>query len=241
MTPREESIERDGWLAEAAALRRLAASLLRDEHEAEDLVQETWLRARKSDATKSGAWFRTVIRNLARDRLRERGRRQKSEHDAARSESMPSEGQVEERLEVARQIAVEVARLEEPYRTMIHLRYFEDRSPAEIAELSKLPVETVRSRLRRGLETLRQRMDRAHDGRREAWSLALAPLAARVGPVSGGVLTAAGAIMSTKLAVSGAAAVVVAVGLLFVWPRLRSAELREPATTHAQTVDGLER
>jgi RNA polymerase sigma-70 factor (ECF subfamily) len=154
MTLFEESIERDGWLAQAGALRRLAASLLRDEHEAEDLVQETWLRTRKSDpkcdsaksgSAKSGPWFRTVIRNLARDRLRERGRRQQSERDAARAERMPSEEQVSERLEVAQRVAAEVAQIAEPYRTMLHLRYFEDLPSEEIARISGQALERVLS------------------------------------------------------------------------------------------------
>jgi RNA polymerase sigma-70 factor (ECF subfamily) len=237
MTPREESIERDDWLAHAAALRRLAASLLRDEHEAEDLVQETWLRTQRSDATKSGPWYRTVLRNLARDQMRERGRRRLREHDAARSERMPSEEQVSERLEVARQVAVEVARLDEPYRTVIHLRYFEDLSPEEIARASGVPVETVRTRLRRGLETLRQRMDQTHGGRREAWALALTPVAARIGPTTGGVLTAAGAIMSTKLVIAGAAAVIVAIGLFFGASRMRSSETRARSEAPKQALE----
>lgn len=216
MTHRAETIERDDWLRHAAALRRLAASLLADEHEAEDLVQETWLRARKTDAAKSAPWYRTVLRNLARDRMRERGRRSASERDAARAERLPSEGEVAERLEIVRRVAVEVAQLAEPYRTAVHLRYFEDLSPAEIARVAGVPVETVRTRLRRGLETLRERMDRAHGGQRDAWALALVPLATRAGS-GAGFLTSAGTIMSTKVAISGAAAVVVAVGLLLGW------------------------
>jgi RNA polymerase sigma-70 factor (ECF subfamily) len=225
MTPHEETIAGEGWLAHAAALRRLAASLLGDEHEADDLVQETWLRARGSDAALSAGWFRTVIRNLARDRMRERGRRTAHRRKTSHAgERMPSEEQVAERLEVARRVAEEVARLAEPYRTTIHLRYFEDLSPEEIARAAGVPVETVRTRLRRGLATLRQRMDQTHGGRRETWALALAPIAVRVGPTTGGVLAATGAIMSTKLIVAGAAAVVVALGLLFGVSRLRSSE-----------------
>jgi RNA polymerase sigma-70 factor (ECF subfamily) len=234
MTPHEETIAGEGWLRHAAALRRLAASLLGDEHEADDLVQETWLRARGSDAALSAGWFRTVVRNLARDRMRERGRRRQNEQDAARPERMPSESQVAERLEVARRVAVEVARLAEPYRTAIHLRYFEDLSPEAIARASGVPVETVRTRLRRGLDTLRQRMDQTHGGRRDAWALALAPLASRFGPTTGGALTAAGAIMSAKLVVAGAAAVVIALGLLFGLSRLRSSDSRAQAEPQKQ-------
>jgi len=221
MANREGTIDRDDWLAHAAALRRLAAGLLRDEHEAEDLVQETWLRSRRSDAPKSGSWFRAVIRNLARDRMRERGRRAGTEREAARPERVPSAGEIGERLEVAQRLALEVARLTEPYRTVIHLRYFEGLGTEEIARLSGVPVETVRTRLRRGLETLRVRLDSAHGGRREAWALALAPLATR-GGTAGGILATTGAIMSTKFVVTGVAAAVAAVGVFLAWQRLRT-------------------
>jgi hypothetical protein len=87
-------------------------------------------------------------------------------------------------------------------------------------------------------------MDRAHGGRREAWALALAPFAARASPAAGvttgGLLTATGAILSTKLFLSGAAALVAAVGLLFVWTRTRPAEPRERLAAHAASPEEMQ-
>jgi len=209
------------WRAHAQALRRLALSLVRDEGEAQELVQETWVRA--GGAPRSGAWLRAVLRNLWRDRARGAARRAASEAAAARSEALPSSAEIVAELEVAEALAREVAALDEPLRQVVHLRYFEELAPDEIAVRCGLPRETVRTRLRRGLARLRERMDRAHGGERSAWALALAPLVraaernAAGGALAGGTVLV-GTAMATKLLVSGAAAVAAAVGL-WLWTR----------------------
>ncbi|HEX6882258.1 MAG TPA: sigma factor, partial [Planctomycetota bacterium] len=95
------------WRAHAQALRRLALSLVRDEGEAQELVQETWLRA--GGAPRSGAWLRTVLRNLWRDRARGAARRVASEAAVARDEAVPSGAEILAELEVAEALAREVA------------------------------------------------------------------------------------------------------------------------------------
>src|SRR5882672_6687986 len=171
----------DGWLAHAGALRALAAALTGDASEADDVAQETWLRAARDERRleRPRAWWAAVARNLVRDRARERARRAHTERESARDERLPSEIEMLERLEIAQRVAAEVARLDEPYRTAIHLRYFEGLSPEQIAERSRAPLETIRARLRRGLALLRERMDRACGGDRSAWSIALAAIALR--------------------------------------------------------------
>src|SRR5262249_61983448 len=112
MDTSESTFERDDWLRHASALRRLAASLLGDEHEAEDLVQETWLRAQRSGgAGREPRWLRSVLRNLVRDRRRGSGRRAQFERAAARSERLPAESELLAELEGAQRVAAEVARL----------------------------------------------------------------------------------------------------------------------------------
>ncbi|HEX6886191.1 MAG TPA: sigma factor-like helix-turn-helix DNA-binding protein, partial [Planctomycetota bacterium] len=160
--------------------------------------------------------------NLWRDRARGAARRVASEAAVARDEAVPSGAEILAELEVAEALAREVAALEEPLRLVVHLRYFEDRTPDEIAARCALPRETVRTRLRRGLARLRERMDRAHGGERSAWMLALAPLARSAEGNAAGAALAGGTVlvgtaMTTKLLLSGAAAVA-AVGLL-IWTR----------------------
>lgn len=218
MNSGEGSFPRDEWLEHTQALRRLAASLVGDEHEARDLVQETWLRANHARQSQ-GPWLRSVLRNLVRDRSRERARRAWSERGAARDEELPNASEMVERLDVAQRVALEVARLAEPYRTVIHLRYFEGLSPEQIARRSRVPLETVRTQLRRGLAQLREQMDRAYGGRREAWSVALAALAWRGKPALAATLaTVGGLIMSTKVVLSATAVVIAALSFV-LWQR----------------------
>src|SRR5262249_40197952 len=68
--------------------------------------------------------------------------------------------------------------LDEPYRTALLLRFFDDLPPREVARRTGVPVETARARIRRGIEQLRGRLDAAHGGDGRAWKLALVPLIA---------------------------------------------------------------
>jgi RNA polymerase sigma-70 factor (ECF subfamily) len=53
-----------------------------------------------------------------------------------------------------------VAQLDEHYREVVHLRFFEDLLPAEIATRLSLPVETVRTRVKRGLAQVQRALVR---------------------------------------------------------------------------------
>lgn len=237
-TSREIPLD-DDWRGHAAALRRLARALCGDEHEADDLVQEAWMRSgRLPDGANRRSWLRTILRNLVRDQARGRDRRAAGEFSAARAEALPSGGEIVERLEVAERVAREVARLPEPYRTAIHLRYFEGLAPDEIARRAVLPVETVRTRLRRGLELLRERMDKASDGGRNAWLSALAPIALRTDPavtLTAGTSLAAvgGAVMSAKALLSVAAAAAVVFVVYLAWPTAEDASRPSPPPVQA--------
>lgn len=217
-----ETLDAGDWLGHARALRRLAEGLTRDPGEVEDLLQETWLRSR--GAPRSRPWLGTVLRNLARDRARARSRRGGTEREAAREEAVPSPDEIVARLDVAERLAREVAALTEPTRTVIHLRFFEELAPGAIATRIGTPLETVRTRLRRGLAELRARMDRAHGGERENWAPALlafargaTPSAAASTGLAGATGKAAGA-MAGKLGVTAAVLVLGTVGW-FVWSR----------------------
>ena len=151
---------------------RLARSLVgRDE--AEDVVQDAYTRALahppRGDENPRG-WIARVTRNLALNRRRARVR----EGDRLRRTAAPDveSASLDARFETTLRVAEAVRALEEPYRSVILLRYFEDRSHEEIARTLGRPLATVRTQLRRGLEQLRARMDRECGGR-EAWSVGL--------------------------------------------------------------------
>jgi protocatechuate 3,4-dioxygenase beta subunit len=103
--------------------------------------------------------------------------------------------------------------LHEPYRTTVVLRFYEDLEPAEIARRLGINGATVRTRLKRGLDMLRARLDR-DAGDRRAWCLALLPVLVPHGkPVTGGIL-----LMSAKSKLSIAAVfVLAALAFLVTW------------------------
>ena len=161
-------------LEHQAFVRRLAHELVRDAARADDLVQEAWVQALQHPprmAQAARTWFRTVLRNLAIRSAREAGRRGEREAAAARPEAQPSPLEIGERLALERRLVQAVEALREPYRSAIFLRYFEDLSPRAIAAREGVPVATVKTRLRRALELLREALDRSHGQR--AWALAL--------------------------------------------------------------------
>ncbi len=63
--------------------------------------------------------------------------------------------------------------LREPYRGTVLLRYFDGLDPCEIAARTSVPVETVRTRLKRAAAQLREAMDARHGGSRGAWAVVL--------------------------------------------------------------------
>ncbi|MEQ1891400.1 MAG: sigma-70 family RNA polymerase sigma factor, partial [Planctomycetota bacterium] len=207
-------------------IRRMAGALLRDEAAAEDLAQDTWL-ASLTRAPRSGSlrpWLREVARNFARKHHRGKARRAARE-EAAHAPSQPeAPDEFAARLETEQRLTRELAALDEPFRSSLMLRYYEELEPAEIAARLGLPGGTVRWRLSRGLALLRERLDRAHGGDRRAWSLALAPLA-RLDLAAGAATLGAAALVpgflamnALKLSVAAAAVLVVGLSLSGVLP-----------------------
>lgn len=159
----ETLAEHLGWV------RALARSLTSDSHLAEDLAQETCLAALRSPPPSDRpfpAWVRHVARNFARQAHRSRERTARREAKAARSERTASTDELVERVSTHRRIVEAVLALDEPYRSTIVLRYFEELPPRAIAEREGVSVETVKTRLVRGLATLRRRLDREFGDRR---------------------------------------------------------------------------
>jgi RNA polymerase sigma-70 factor (ECF subfamily) len=165
-------------LAHEDFVRGLARALVLDASSAEDVAQETWLAAvehppRTADAPRS--WLARVARNLANQLRRRETRRARREAGAAKAERLPSADEIVAREEMRRRVLERVLALEEPYRSTVLLRYFEGLPPREIARRMGVPVATVRTRIGRALERLRERLDREY-GDRRSWIVALAPL-----------------------------------------------------------------
>jgi RNA polymerase sigma factor (sigma-70 family) len=171
-------------LAQADWLRRLARSLTRDTASADDLAQEVVLTALARPPSRDlplRGWLATVLRHRAADVARSRRRRQEREERTAPREALPAAAETAAQLELHRRVAAAVAALDEPYRRTIFLRYFEARETTEIARLEGVAVETVRTRLKRGLARLREQLDVEFGGDRKTWVSALLPV---IGPAT---------------------------------------------------------
>ena len=126
------SIPAESLLEHREFVRRLARSLVRDEHAAQDLVQDTWLEAlRRPPHSISGvrAWLASVVRTRARNRARGEARRTTRELAAAREEADRSEHGLHERFAMQHKVVEAVLALREPYKTVVLLHYYEGLSP----------------------------------------------------------------------------------------------------------------
>jgi hypothetical protein len=145
-----------------------------------------------------------------------RGRREAV--TAARAHDAESPLDTMARAEAHERVVRAVMSLEEPYRTSIVLRFFDDLPPREVARRTNAPVETARARIRRGLEQVRARLDQEHGGDGATWRAALMPLA--ISKKSGGVGFGAGLAKGATLmgtATSIAAGAALAAGVLIGW------------------------
>lgn len=211
-------------LAERAWLVGLARTLVDDVHAAEDLTQDTFVRAleRAGPVRSVRAFLGRVVRNRAIDRHRSETARTDRERRRERPDrSVPPTDELVARAETQRRVAEAVQLLDEPYRTTVLLRWFEGLSPAEIAERTGTPRETVKTRLRRGHTQLRQRLDREFGGGREEWRKALLPLATLPlgpsptlpGPPSAATLAVGGLLVSKPVKFLVAACLLALLGL----------------------------
>lgn len=165
----------EALLQHAEFLRRLARGLLLDDGLAEDALQETHLAALRKPPRARGSlrqWAATTTRRFALRQLnRNRHRRDREEIVAlGRTEAhLPGDSSASS----LRAVTSAVMHLEQPYRSVILARYYEDLGPTEIAQREGVPLATVNTRLQRGLKRLREAL-RDEYGERQ-WGLWLVP------------------------------------------------------------------
>ncbi len=198
-------LDQTGWI------RGLARRLVADTHAAEDLIQEIWVEAlehRPDPRRPMRGWLATVMRNRLVSHRRRDVHRSERERDASREEREPSTFSVVERASTHQDLVQNVMGLDEPYRSTILMRFFEDLSYGEIARRMGVTKATVNSRITRGLERLRQKLETQY-GNRRAFLMALLPLAK-----TGGVGLGIGAnIMSASIGLAAATLVGMTVSL----------------------------
>lgn len=171
----------DDLIAESGWAHALARNLVRSAADADDAVQEALLAAGHKLPGREQPlrpWFAAVLRNVVRMQQRAAARRRRREavHAQQAEHSLPAAGELVQKAEAQQQLVQAVLRLDEPFRETVLLHFFEDLSSAEIARRQGIPAGTVRWRVKRGLDQLRDDFDARH-GDRRAWCLLLAPLA----------------------------------------------------------------
>lgn len=213
MSQRCETATIETLLEHAEWVRHLATHLVHGDRD--DAVQDSWLAALRSppDADRPPRpWLARVLQNAARRRFRDdASRRALEEKGAALPDEVPTPEQIVERAETHRLLVDSVLALDEPFRRVVLLRYFEGLSSAEIARAMEVPAGTVRWRLKEGIDRLRAALDARHGGDRQAWSLLIAPIAfapsGRLGPI--GVVA-----MATKMKMAVVGGVTLLAGVL---------------------------
>lgn len=138
----------------------LALRMLCDGHQAEDLAQEVFLQLYRNLAALESEehlefWLRRVTMHRAIDRLRREPKFLVA--PLAEAEIVVSEGVDPDPL-LERRLRALVAGLPPAARAVVLLRYQEDLDPMEIARTLKMPVNTVKSHLKRSLAQLRERL-----------------------------------------------------------------------------------
>ena len=142
----------------------LARHLLRDEHDAQDAVQDASLRAlRHFDGFRGGdarAWFLAIVRNCCLTSHRRHRTDRASvplddDHVSAIDEMRPTDAGAIERSE-REAIERAVSALPQEYREAIILREIQELSYAQISEVVGVPIGTVMSRLSRARRRLAQ-------------------------------------------------------------------------------------
>ena len=140
------------------ALRRYARALTRDAETADDLVQDTLVRALRSEHLFHGgdvrSWLYTILTNLNRNRLRSLARRPtltSIEDNDAPDSAGPEAG--------GRDIERALALLVDEQRTALLLVVLEGLTYREIAEVQGVPIGTVMSRLARARMQIKAYLD----------------------------------------------------------------------------------
>jgi RNA polymerase sigma-70 factor (ECF subfamily) len=137
----------------------LALRMLGTRDLAEDLTQEVFMQMNGNlsavDSNRHlGFWLRQVTSNRAIDQLRRRARVQMTSLDEE-TQLFSTEDQSDPLLQ--RHLQALLAELSPQARAVLLLRYQEDLDPVEIARTLGMPLNTVKSHLKRSLESMRER------------------------------------------------------------------------------------
>jgi RNA polymerase sigma factor (sigma-70 family) len=216
--PQPDPTFRSELAAEACKLHALARRLVHD-GDADDLAQDTFVLAlTQDDRPRSlSSWLRQVLRNEHRSRVRSLLRRRAREQRSPAPETPYVATDAAAQAEILGAVRDVVHALDEPYRQVLHARFFEDRSAADIARAEGCPAATVRWRVQEGLRLTRRKLDERFDGRSQ-WVGALVVLAGVPAAPSSTAMASAGEPMNKLMLLKAltATAAIAATGTIVV-------------------------
>lgn len=141
------------------AMLRICCVYLKDEHLAQDAVQDAYIKIYRAwhpmeSAAAEKAWVLRVTINVCKDYLRSAWKRRVTTTDQAIEVAAPQEPTTE-----SGRLLAEVMNLKPKYKEVILLHYYQQMRVKEIADLLNLPQSTVSIRLRRAKDTLKNRLE----------------------------------------------------------------------------------
>ncbi|MEK4630058.1 MAG: RNA polymerase sigma factor [Solibacillus sp.] len=149
----------------------LCLKLTRNQGEAEDLMQEVWVKVVRYEANVAEvdhvkAWLTTITMNTFRDRYRKNVRRSKYMMNQPEQLDVPildlvpnndiSPEEMIEKTEITKIVQEKMSQLEGIYQKTLWYFYVDQFSLAEISELMKVSIGTVKSRLFRAKARLKE-------------------------------------------------------------------------------------
>jgi RNA polymerase sigma-70 factor (ECF subfamily) len=149
----------------------IAMSVLKNPEDASDLTQDAFIRLVRALPQYTGesrftTWLYRLVVNLGRDELRRRGRQvpvappadeaedQDPMASVADDDRWADPAQALDSQELRSEVRRALAQLDEHHRLVLTLYYFDDMKYTDIAEVMDLPLNTVKSHIRRGKERL---------------------------------------------------------------------------------------
>jgi len=149
----------------------VAYSVVRDHHDAEDVAQETFLRVLRqkvplTDVENPRAWLGRIAYNLSLDRIRDRKRRSQvsidDETSSADVRTLAARGMAADDLasqaQMQKLLAQMIASLPEEMRHTLQLSLLDGMNSTEVAKILDLPDGTVRTRLMRARQMLKEKL-----------------------------------------------------------------------------------
>jgi RNA polymerase sigma-70 factor (ECF subfamily) len=144
-------------------VRRLSRAAARGRREADEVEQRTWLRILEHPPLHGrglASWLRQVVHSVTSNLYegeRHRQARERAYGERTTHVAVPTEL---ERFHQRECLLAALARIDREKSQVLRMRFLEGRTPSEISALLGQPVETVRTRVKRGLAQVRAHLER---------------------------------------------------------------------------------